>query len=519
MQDIRTYLDLLESKGIANRKPGDTFVNDNGDEIYFRQIKFYPNNGQYSAEELTLAIEEVREELAGVDIIWTNSAPKTGGFALAEFETSSGQPLFYGRYFQNIRSPAYDNKWDNNSLPGFRYAGKASQKVQAGYMPQDVLSDLENQTADGIVNQIIQHYGADHTFSQIAVSILNGEKFPITAKKTDDIVFAGFRDYFCEILQPVALQKGLFTGNAREAEQQFLGDQGFDTCTISYGQNKTQGLSDSVMTNPNGIEIRISSKGATGAAASVSNLLTVVDELRAAGKTELLSQHQKAVEIIEMVKKYGQHLSPVALAVKLGVITTEEADTVKLVRDLSVKGQLSFQALFDSDLLSDNLKKIYQSRATADTGKANAYYHLLAGIAYKVSDQINQKGDFNQAACDLLNSGSLIQVYTRAKETADTVSITGFETVYPSKAVTGVLFWPAKSYYSTDIKGNFTFKILRNGAKDISTPGDAVISAKLDIGDPDFDQVRSSITAKSPSGRDFTEPVTDKTILGRTRRK
>ncbi|MFY8211427.1 MAG: hypothetical protein ACOVLB_01995, partial [Candidatus Nanopelagicus sp.] len=72
--------------------------------------------------------------------------------------------------------------------------------------------------------------------------------------------------------------------------------------------------------------------------------------------------------------------------------------------------------------------------------------------------------NFSKAASDILNHGALVQVYTIAKQTKEKWIIQDFKTQFPSEAVTGVVLWASKSYYSTDIKQNFTFKLLRNGA-------------------------------------------------------
>jgi hypothetical protein len=63
-------------------------------------------------------------------------------------------------------------------------------------------------------------------------------------------------------------------------------------------------------------------------------------------------------------------------------------------------------------------------------------------------------------------------MYTNCSETKDTISIDSFNAVYPSETVTGVLLDASKAYMSTQGKGNFTFKILKNGAKDVEVAGD-----------------------------------------------
>jgi len=59
----------------------------------------------------------------------------------------------------------------------------------------------------------------------------------------------------------------------------------------------------------------------------------------------------------------------------------------------------------------------------------------------------------------------LVQMYTNTTDTPKTITITKLEAVYPSQTVTGVLLDASKAYMSTQGKGNFTFEILKNGAK------------------------------------------------------
>jgi hypothetical protein len=95
------------------------------------------------------------------------------------------------------------------------------------------------------------------------------------------------------------------------------------------------------------------------------------------------------------------------------------------------------------------------------------FYHATAAVAHKVAEYVNENTNFSLAASEILNNGALIQVYTKAVERGDTWELQSFDTVWPSDTVTGVKFSASKTYYSTGIKGNFTFKILRGNAKDI----------------------------------------------------
>ena len=82
-------------------------------------------------------------------------------------------------------------------------------------------------------------------------------------------------------------------------------------------------------------------------------------------------------------------------------------------------------------------------------------------MAWKAAEKINDTTNFSKAAADILNNGALVQVYTKAKEGKTEWTLNEFNTVYPGNSIRGIYLSAAKNYYSTGIKGNFTFKIDR----------------------------------------------------------
>jgi hypothetical protein len=118
------------------------------------------------------------------------------------------------------------------------------------------------------------------------------------------------------------------------------------------------------------------------------------------------------------------------------------------------------------------LEALYNGRRARDMRVIIPMEHMISAIAYKIADYVNANTDFGKAASDILNHSALVQMYTNCSETKDTISIDSFNAVYPSETVTGVLLDASKAYMSTQGKGNFTFKILKNGAKDVEVVGD-----------------------------------------------
>jgi hypothetical protein len=190
--------------------------------------------------------------------------------------------------------------------------------------------------------------------------------------------------------------------------------------------------------------------------------LNSVDELSQTpqGK-KLLNKYKDVIEMLREVQSQGQAGAPLYLGVKFDIIDEDEAEQI---RNLKTAGPIDLNDI-ESLGLSDNLVDLALSRSTDNPGKVNLYYHLMAAVAHKAAIEVNDKTDFSKAAAEILNNGALVQVYTKAKEGKDSWTLDEFQTVYPGESIKGVYFSAGKTYYSTGIKGNFTFKIDKGSGK------------------------------------------------------
>lgn len=499
MRDILQKLETLtESTGLAGRKPGDVFKTSDGDEIVFDNLQFYPaQGGKLDPEELDRILMQVSSETNN-NINWLNNkSGRTGGFAVATFNGPDG-PLYYGRYLESIK-PNFTDNYVPNQVGDFKFAGKAAAKAQAGLSPQDLLTNKIDLTSSDIIKQLEESLGPTNPLYVVANKLASGEPLPMTFGAPEGVSFSAFRDYFCEILQPIALQRGQYTGNAGEAAEIFLGGS-FDGTLISFDDSKTAGLSDSIMTNEEGKSIKVSSKGGKGATASTSNLVNSVNELAATPNGQkLLDKYADTIEILREVQQRGQAGAPLYLGVKYGIIDEEDAETV---RGLKKMGPVQLDKISKLDI-SKNLIKLARGRNTDNPDNVNLYYHLMAAIAHKAAEEVNDQTDFSKAAADILNNGALVQVYTKAKEKNGSWTLDEFETVYPGDSIKGVYLSAGKTYYSTGIKGNYTFKIDKGQGK------------PKDIEQPSLDLGQGSVQSTE---KDFTKKAAD-IALGRSKRK
>jgi len=464
---MRDLIEIVtESVGLANRIPGQKFVNpETKKTITFQSLIFYPESGRFeSPDKLNDAINSLYH---ASDIQWSNKPTSlTGGFGIAQFgDDETGEYIYIGRFFKEISPNPVENNFPNSAVPGFRFQGKSAEKERTGYKPSEILTQFENNTPQSILQQVVEKFGADSAIAQATKIFVESDSLPVVMPK-GDINFASFRDYFCELLQPIALIKGMnVAGNAKEAEQIFFGDAGFDTSTVSFNTGAIGGLSDSVLTNSEGREIKLSSKGAKGAKASAVNLLNSVKELEETPRgKDLIEKYQNVIGILNIIKDQGHFMAPLQLAAMYGIISNEDIPYVETLKKYGPNDKI-----IGSGVLTPTLEKLYTERKSSSPERIVPREHLTAAIAYKVAEYVNENTNFGEAASEILNNGALVQMYTDAAEKGDTIIIKGFRTVYPSTAVTGVELDASKTYFSTGGKGNFVFNILYNGAtsKDI----------------------------------------------------
>ena len=152
MRDILDMLDfLVESKGLVGRKAGDVFKNPQGETITFNNLDFFPEGGgKYTAEEMQEMLSQVEAELS--DIIWQNTrSAKSGGFAVATFDSEQG-PLYVGTFLQEVKPNPSDNQI-KNTVGDFKLASASAEKTQAKLTPPDLLTEKLNLSAKDVMIQ------------------------------------------------------------------------------------------------------------------------------------------------------------------------------------------------------------------------------------------------------------------------------------------------------------------------------------------------------------------------------
>ena len=485
---MREFLDILEGVGLARRQPGEVFrkADNDQDVLTFDSLTFYPEVGAYkSPAETQSMLAKVSKKLAPAQIKWSNAMPGAQAFGIARFRDENDEPVYVGRWFKEVKANRIDNKFPHNAIPGnYKYASKLGAKENAGYKPSQVLTkQLDNNTPQTIAQQIYEKFGPESDEANAINIFLRAKSFPIIIPKGSMNTDA-FRDYFCEMLQPISLVKGMkLEGNAEEASNIFFGGGGYKGCTINFNATVGGGLHDSVLTNPDGKIVKVSTKGKSGGAkASAANLYAAVEELKLTPFGAKMSKKINTVmPILSAISGNSHYSGPLKIAELFEIMTKKEVQQIQNLRE--AKLDLGAKVI-GTGILSKRMEKWYTDYL-ANWQKPVVPIHLMMLIiARKVCDYVNKNTDFGKASADILNHSALVTVQSFVSEKQDNIVIEKFKAYYPSKEVTGVMLRTEKAYWTTGAQGNMTFEILKNEAKpepdNAVEVGDQAASADVD---------------------------------------
>jgi hypothetical protein len=448
---------VVEAKGIFGRNHNDKWVDSDGVEWNFIQVESIPsaqeNNGQF--ESTTARDEWVAnfEKDNSTSIEWTN-APNAGMLAVGilTVQNSDGQQKFIGRYFKQT-STNLMGSWKNDQLPsGMKLTTSAgSKKLDAGLDPQNLIGN-ENQYkgAESIINTVNNNLeGNPH--QTVLVEALNmaasGQlpQFPGMAEQIPVL-----RDYFGEIMGPLAMMGGLVTGDADQARQDLADGAEWKDLSIFWPQSMNYNLVDSIFIAPDGKEIGISSKGGKGAAASAKNLYDALKKNK--NNKELMDNTKFVGEIVTIIQENSAQLGPLLLAKKFNLITD---NIIKESADLINRGETNLNNV------SDEAKKLLAPYAWKQEVQGfNVGFALISAVAKQVAEVINKNPEFSNQALKLLNTASIIQLYTKMGSKGTTARVNDLNAVYPPNFQGRIILDGGKNYYSSRIGGKLAFKFV-----------------------------------------------------------
>ena len=441
---------LAEAKGLMGRVTGDQFKKGN-DTLEFMSVQMYPQDrAQFDdVAERDSFISDIEQQI-NVQIDWTN-VPNNGSLAFGIVTLTdpslNDKPAYWGRYFKQ-KTADMMGKWANNQVPsGWKLQKAGAMKLELGIDPQHL---IKQENVHSSVDEIIQTVSANSQGHPIQQELLNGLH---SIQNQEHPVFEGqianlpaLRDYFGEIMGPVALMSGMVGGQAEDARQDLMGGAEWATYGIFWPQAMNYALVDSVFIGPDGTEVGISSKGGKGAKASAKNIADAIDK----AEPELVKAHAFTVKVIKIVQEFSAIEGPFRLAELLGILPKKlELEIMQYAKE----GKTEYSGL------SKAAKELFNyGTPKQDIPGFNVGYALLALLAKKCAGVVNKDPSFSAGAIAFLNQSSIVQLYCKMGKQGDNARVTGWEALYPPNFRGQLLLDGAKNYYSSRIGGKFAFE-------------------------------------------------------------
>lgn len=449
---------LDESKGFFGRDSGDVFTHQDGREYKIVQVVAFPDAQTQkfeTIEDRDAAIKAFQAEHGNIEIEWVNkSARNMLAFGIAQLDDQDGNHVFWGKYMQSV---SFDmmGAWANKQTPpGWALQTKGAQKFAAGFDPQALIrTEQEFSGTDSIISTVVKN--ADDQVKDVFKEALQN-----LAQGRNEVVFpamygqqAAIRDYFGEIMQPVALIGGVIKGQAEDARRLLADGAEWRECRVMWPMSMNAALCDSFMIAPNGQEIGISTKGGQGAAASSKNLYDAVKKAQKEGNTELLETAQYTVDIVSAIANNDQYYGPIAVGKLVGAEGCDDTLYEEIQKYIK-------EGKNDLEELSPQAQKVIEPfNVKLETKGFNTGYALLSAASKTAAKIINAGDDFSKGALALLNQSSIIQIYTKIGKRGDDAVLGNFNAVYPPKFNGKVLIEGGKNYYSSRVGGKMAFAI------------------------------------------------------------
>jgi len=440
----------MENKGIYGRVTGDMFANGNN-KLEFLEIESYPQDGydRYDTpEERDTAIATLEQQL-NQKIIFTNN-PTAGAlsFAVAALTDpdNKNKPVYWGRYFRFITVNMF-GKWPNNGVPsGWKLQMRGSKKLDLGLDPQHLIKTEKKFSGSESVIAQVQANSSGHV---IQSDLVNGLKFlakganPTFKDQIENL--PALRDYFGEIMGPVALMSGKVKGDADMARNDLMGGVNWKDAKVFWPMSANYNLVDSIFVGPNGEEIGISSKGGKGARASAKNISDAIEK----SDPKLQRKYKITVEVMRIIAENTAIDGPFRLAERYGILPLKlEAEIKKYI----ASGKTDYSRI------SKGARELFNyGTPRTDIPGFNTGFALLGLLAKKVATAVNADAKFGQGCLAFLNQSSIVQLYCKMGKSGTDAVVTSWDAVYPPNFSGTVVLDGAKNYYSSRAGGKFAF--------------------------------------------------------------
>jgi hypothetical protein len=441
--------ELLESRGVTARAPGETYVSDTdpNDILTMQNITVLPTEGD-SYEDMDQMMQAVDSTIPDTNTRIDDNKPNSGTRAaiLATVTDKDGKGQTWVRYIRAIPPQGVHTMW--KTLKGYKFS-KGAEQESVPIKPSDLVPDENYRSATELAQQIkagtrdlgelgeVMEMAVDQALAGTSQPIPGGNKYYNVLQK-----------YGGEYLGPIALMSkpSSVTGDTAEMMRQF-GLNNFAGARVMFPQDTAMELIDSVIMTQDGRSIQVSSKISTsgGAASSLSGIYKQMTP-------EIKQRFPEGAKIIELLATESSVNGPLKVARMFDIISDD---------DIRAMANLDKRTQNISDLQSERLQQMTQQQGVA-TGTQErpdyrVFWHALTAVMNAVIPVVNASEEFKNAMLEVLNNNEYVQLVTKANQQGEAV-IMQYYTKFPA-VFKGAPQLVNKTYFATGQKGRIGFKL------------------------------------------------------------
>lgn len=445
---------LQESRGVAARQPGETYVSnaDSKDILTIQSIDVLPNNAPAfeTLEDLESALSQsIPDSNARINDNNPNNSSKAA--IVATVTDVNNKPQYWVRYLKAIPDAGVMGAW--KTLRGYKY-GKGAKDESVPIKPSDLITDDNYRNAKQISAEVMsgikklvsgtEYEGLTDVMSQAINLASTGKIAPIKGAAP---YFNVLQKYGGEYLGPLALISGGFTGGDTLKMLQAFELPNLKNSKVSFPQDTTMELIDSIIRTPSGQDIGVSSKISKGGGAA-SSLSGIAKQIT----PEMESKFKQGTSIIKTFAEESAIEGPLQIAQMFKLIDSKDADALRALPKSSKNIK---------DLKSPRLRKLTAAQGVAPgTLERNDYrvlFHALTAIVNQLVPLVNANNQFKQAMLAALNNNNYVQILTKGNMSGDDVTL-DYYTKFPA-VFKGAPQLVNKTYFATGQKGRIGFKM------------------------------------------------------------
>ena len=224
---------------------------------------------------------------------------------------------------------------------------------------------------------------------------------------------------------------------------------------VRWPMSQTEGLVDSYIVAPSGRSMGISSKGASGANASIKNLMDGAKRMKE-NNPEAYENIKETADMLIGLESSGIK-NALTIGVRFDLLSQNAADTIM---SFIKSGKKDFKGIPDElkELMKQKPEKVAAMRNSMTNPLFNTGFAILSIVADLVAEAVNTQTSFPEQAVEILNASAMMQVYCDMTVKGRDAVVTGYRPLYPPRFKGRVLLDSGKVFMSTGNKGNFTFK-------------------------------------------------------------